>query len=696
MWKRLLIPLFAAIVPATLAAGAGATTFPLTLADGLGGTITITRRPMRIVSLAPNVTEILFAIGAGERVVGVTRYCNYPPEATDRPNIGGYTDISVEAVLALAPDLVIASRGNPRRTLQTLSRHGLTVLAIGPQSVEEVQGAIRQIGRATDNRQQAERVCENMERVLASVRDVVAGVERRRRVYFGNLRAPYTAAGPSSFIGRCIALAGGENIARGASQPWFALSLEAIIERDPEVLVEGFHGGRGGADYQQQLLERLRADEVWAQTTAVRAGHVHVVNDDLVHRPGPRVAHAVAEMARLLYPERFSQGQQPEVASKVTAPSKTIRPQRTGGVLVIVVVGLLFLAATIAARHCVARTQRSLGGQIVALVILTVPVVVAAIVSLGFGHEPIGWQEISAILFGNAQEQGVKATHVTIIRDVRLPRIILALLVGGALAAAGMAMQALFQNPLADPYIVGVAPGAAVGATLALALGWEVGRLGAHALPVSAFAGSLAVSCLVYILASRFGKIPVLHLLLFGVALGALCMGITSLILMLSPLQIQEVYMWLLGGLWDTRWWKVSVVWPYLLAGVLVLYFFAREMDAFLLGEEEAQSLGIAVERLKRILLATATLLAATAVAVSGIIGFVGLIVPHMMRLVVGPRHRILLPASLLSGSVLLVLSDTLARSIRPPTEIPVGIVTTFLGVPFFVFLLSRKRRYIW
>ncbi|KPL05521.1 hypothetical protein AMJ85_11775 [candidate division BRC1 bacterium SM23_51] len=332
----------------------------------------------------------------------------------------------------------------------------------------------------------------------------------------------------------------------------------------------------------------------------------------------------------------------------------------------------------------------------VALVILTVPVVVAAIVSLGFGHEPIGWQEISAILFGNAQEQGVKATHVTIIRDVRLPRIILALLVGGALAAAGMAMQALFQNPLADPYIVGVAPGAAVGATLALALGWEVGRLGAHALPVSAFAGSLAVSFLVYILASRFGKIPVLHLLLFGVALGALCMGITSLILMLSPLQIQEVYMWLLGGLWDTRWWKVSVVWPYLLAGVLVLYFFAREMDAFLLGEEEAQSLGIAVERLKRILLATATLLAATAVAVSGIIGFVGLIVPHMMRLVVGPRHRILLPASLLSGSVLLVLSDTLARSIRPPTEIPVGIVTTFLGVPFFVFLLSRKRRYIW
>jgi iron complex transport system permease protein len=186
--------------------------------------------------------------------------------------------------------------------------------------------------------------------------------------------------------------------------------------------------------------------------------------------------------------------------------------------------------------------------------------------------------------------------------------------------------------------------------------------------------------------------VPVLHLLLFGVALGALCTGLTSFILMISPNQIQEVYFWLLGSFQNAKWSQVRMVWPYLLAGVLILFYFAREMDALLLGEDEAQALGISVERLKRILLATATLLAATAVAVSGIIGFVGLIVPHMMRLLVGPRHRILLPASLLGGSTLLVLSDTLARSVRPATEIPIGIVTTFLGVPFFLFLLSRKR----
>jgi len=340
--------------------------------------------------------------------------------------------------------------------------------------------------------------------------------------------------------------------------------------------------------------------------------------------------------------------------------------------------------------------RRSLSSQIAALGLLAVLLAAVAVVSLGFGDVAIGWREIGAIVFRTADADQVETGHVTIIREVRMPRIVLALLVGGALAVAGMTMQALFQNPLADPYIVGVAPGAAASATLALALGWEGGRLGAHALPLSAFTGSLLVSFLVYVLASRFGKVPVLHLLLFGVALGALCMGLTSFLLMISPQQIHQVYFWLLGSFQNAGWRAVRMVWPYLLAGVLVLFYFAREMDVLLLGEDEAQALGISVERLKRILLATATLLAATAVAVSGIIGFVGLIVPHMMRLVVGPRHRILLPASLLGGSALLVLSDTLARSIRPPTEIPVGIVTTFLGVPFFVFLLSRKRRYIW
>jgi len=344
-------------------------------------------------------------------------------------------------------------------------------------------------------------------------------------------------------------------------------------------------------------------------------------------------------------------------------------------------------------------SEKSLARQIVVLAVLAVVVAAIAVASLGFGETAIGWREIVSVLAhrGEGVSGGLyDSAHATIVWDIRLPRIILALFVGGSLAAAGMAMQALFQNPLADPYLVGVAPGAALGATLALVLGWQAGWLGAQALPLSAFGGSLVVSFLIYVLASRFGKVPMLHLLLVGVALGALCMGATSFILMISPHQIQQVYFWLLGSFQNAAWHHVKLVWPYLLVGLLVLFYYGREMDVLLLGEEEAQSLGIGVENLKRILLATATLLAATAVAVSGIIGFVGLIVPHMMRLIVGPRHRVLLPASLLGGSALLVVSDTLARSIRPPTEIPVGIVTTFLGVPFFLFLLARKKHYVW
>lgn len=294
-----------ALCSLALAQSARATSFPVTLPDGLGSTITLARPPTRIVSLAPNVTEILFAIGAGDRVVGVTRYCNWPPQAKSRPKVGGYTDISIEAVIALAPDIVIASRGNPRRTLQALREHGLTVLAIGPQSIEQVQAAVALIGRATGNEAGARAVCARMEKAVADVRRAVGSVKRRRRVYFGSVTAPYIAAGTASFIGRCIALAGGDNIARQSDRPWPILSIEAIIERDPEVIVVGFHARARGEKGRKALLERLRRDRAWAHVSAVRTGRVYLMNDDMIHRPGPRLAEAVAQLAHLFYPERF-------------------------------------------------------------------------------------------------------------------------------------------------------------------------------------------------------------------------------------------------------------------------------------------------------------------------------------------------------------------------------------------------------
>ncbi|MCX8037241.1 MAG: cobalamin-binding protein [Candidatus Sumerlaeia bacterium] len=293
--------LIALVLPATVPQ---ATTYPLTLPDALGGPVTLARRPTRIVSLAPNVTEMLFAIGAGDRVVGVTRYCNYPPEAARLPKVGGYTDLSIEAVLALAPDLVVVSRGNPRPTLAALSHRGLTLLAaINDETFDEVQQAIRRIGRATDNEREAEAVCRAMQQTLAEVDRAIGGIEPKRRVYFGSLSAPYFSAGPGSFIGQCIARAGGENVAADLGSPWPILSLERIVARDPEVILAGLHGGGGDA---AECLQRLRASRVWSQLSAVRNGRVAVMDDDKIYRPGPRLADAVAELARVIYPERFS------------------------------------------------------------------------------------------------------------------------------------------------------------------------------------------------------------------------------------------------------------------------------------------------------------------------------------------------------------------------------------------------------
>jgi iron complex transport system substrate-binding protein len=303
--RQTLTLLIVVLLTAAPSTTARATTYPLTLPDALGGSVTITRKPQRIVSLAPNVTEILFAIGAGDRVVGVTRFCSYPPEVKRLPKVGGYTDISIEAVLALSPDFVVVSRGNPKPTLAALSRHGLTILtAINTESLEEVERAILRIGRATDNEEQAKQVCEKMQATLASVQKAVSDVNPRRRIYFGSLAAPYMAAGPTSFIGECIAAAGGDNIAQGIRDAWPTLSIETIIARNPEVILEGFHA-ETGSSHREQLSKRLRNDPVWSKIAAVREGRVYIMNDDMVHRPGPRLAQAVAEMARLFYPERF-------------------------------------------------------------------------------------------------------------------------------------------------------------------------------------------------------------------------------------------------------------------------------------------------------------------------------------------------------------------------------------------------------
>lgn len=278
----------------------------------------------------------------------------------------------------------------------------------------------------------------------------------------------------------------------------------------------------------------------------------------------------------------------------------------------------------------------------------------------------------------------VLGTTTTIVWTVRMPRILLGALVGFALSVAGTVMQGFFRNPMADPSIIGVSTGAAVGAVAAIVLPIPVG------LRMAAFVTGLGAAFGVYLIATKNGHTPVATLLLAGVAVQTFLGAVISFLLTMGGQSLEQAVYWLMGHLHNATWNEVVfavVVVPILF---LVLVWYSRDLNVLLLGEEDAATLGIEVERTKRVLLGVSSLITAAAVAVSGVIGFVGLIVPHMLRLVVGPDHRILLPTSALAGASFLVLTDTVARTWAG--EIPVGIVTAALGAPFFLFLLRRQE----
>ncbi len=280
----------------------------------------------------------------------------------------------------------------------------------------------------------------------------------------------------------------------------------------------------------------------------------------------------------------------------------------------------------------------------------------------------------------------------TIVWDIRLPRTVLAVLVGAALAASGGVMQGFFQNPMADPYIVGISAGAALGATAAFALNLDIWFFGLNAVSIAAFACALIVTFLVYMLSRRGGRVVSTTLLLTGIAIGSVATSFTSFLLVMGGEDQRRILFWLMGSLSARRWDHVYMLFPYVVVGMTVVLFFARDLNVLLLGDEQAAQLGVRVERVKIILLAAASCLAAAAVCVSGIIGFVGLLVPHLVRLIVGPDYRILIPMSALAGGLLLILADIVARTAMAPAEMPIGILTTLLGGPFFLYLLHRRR----
>ena len=286
----------------------------------------------------------------------------------------------------------------------------------------------------------------------------------------------------------------------------------------------------------------------------------------------------------------------------------------------------------------------------------------------------------------------------TILVDIRLPRIALGVLTGAGLAVAGVTLQGLFRNPLADPSLVGVSIGAATAAAAFIVLGWPLAQylsapLLRHALPVAAFGGALATTVLIYAIATREGRTDVATLLLAGVAINAMagaCIGL--LIFLSSENELRDLNFWMLGSLNGVSWERLLVIGPLVLAVILALMRFGKHLNALLLGETEARHLGFDVERAKRRMITLVALAVGAIVALTGAIGFVGLVVPHLVRLMMGADHRALYPLSALLGACLVLLADLFARTIVVPAELPIGIVTSFLGGPFFLWLLLRQR----
>nr|WP_254799558.1 iron ABC transporter permease [Falsochrobactrum sp. TDYN1] len=305
---------------------------------------------------------------------------------------------------------------------------------------------------------------------------------------------------------------------------------------------------------------------------------------------------------------------------------------------------------------------------------------------------------LRALVFGAGESFETFRRDHLIIMEIRLPRTVMGVLVGAGLAVSGAVMQGLFRNPLADPGLVGVSAGAGLGAVSMIVLGGTAlapvyALLGHYALPMAAFLGGLATTLLLYRVATRRGRTSVATMLLAGIALGALTGAATGALVYISDdRQLRDLTFWGLGSLAGATWTKIGTAGPIIMVVLIATPFLARGLNALALGEAAAGHLGIPVQRIKNVAIVTVAAATGATVAVSGGIGFIGIVVPHMLRLSIGPDHRYLLPASALLGAIMLLLADAVSRTIVAPAELPIGIITAVCGAPFFLWILLRQR----
>ncbi|MGW7517739.1 FecCD family ABC transporter permease [Streptomyces sp. NPDC054796] len=325
---------------------------------------------------------------------------------------------------------------------------------------------------------------------------------------------------------------------------------------------------------------------------------------------------------------------------------------------------------------------------------LVLALLALALLSAALGAYRIPLGDVTASLLHRAGAGGHPLDRVaeSVLWDVRLPRVALALLVGASLGTAGALMQGVFGNPLAEPGVIGISSGAAVGAVASIALGLTF--LGTWTVTVAAFVAGLVTVLLVYALSRSGGRTEVVTLILTGIAVNAFAGALIGLLIFFADnAQVTQITFWQLGSLAQATWPKVLAVLPCAAVGLAVAPYYARRLDLLALGERSARHLGVDVERLRIVLVVAVALLTAAAVAVAGIITFVGLVVPHLLRMAAGPGHRFLLPGSALGGAVVLLGADLAARTVAAPAELPLGVLTALLGSPFFFWLLRRTRR---
>ncbi|MBN2073297.1 MAG: iron chelate uptake ABC transporter family permease subunit [Actinobacteria bacterium] len=344
--------------------------------------------------------------------------------------------------------------------------------------------------------------------------------------------------------------------------------------------------------------------------------------------------------------------------------------------------------------------MRTTGRIIQYVVILIAIIVVMVIVAASIGPAGISIKDTAGIIVSYVPGLNMLVDRhvfdpgdIVVISQIRLPRIFMAIMVGIALAGAGVIFQGLFRNPMADPFVIGVSAGGAFGAAIGLLFNFGISVLDISFTTIFALAGALGTTFLVYSISITRGKVSVITLLLSGIALSSMLSAMTSFAMIFRVNDLDRVVFWLMGGLTAASWYKLAIITPFILVLVVTGSFYMRDLNIISLGDERATQLGVRTDQVKKILLVLASFIAALAVSVSGIIGFVGLITPHILRLIVGPDHKILYPTAAISGGILLLASDTIARTILMPREIPVGIITSIVGVPFFLYLLKKSKR---